>query len=136
MIYMLDANVIRHLVQEPDKATKIAAKIESIGPDRITLSTVVAQEIGVAVLNTKLSKANREALQSILRYFSMVAFDDRAASHSAYVESELRKAGTVIGKADMLIAGHARGLGMTLVTDNTREFKRIRGLNLENWASD
>lgn len=132
---MLDANIVRYLVNDAVKAKHIAANIQRVGHENITLSAIVAQEIAVAVLNQKLQNAERDYLESILLYFSLVAFDDRAARHAAYVESELTHAGAKAGKADMLIAGHARGLGMTLVTHNTKHFSKVAGLQLEDWTA-
>lgn len=134
MIYLLDANIVRYLVNDAQKAPKIVDHIDLVGHENIVLSAIVAQEIAVAVLNRKLQNAERDALESILHYFALVAFDDRAARHAAYVESELTHTGAKIGKADMLIAGHARGLGMTVVTHNTKDFSKVAGLQLEDWT--
>lgn len=65
----------------------------------------------------------------------VLPFDSAAASHSGQVRSELKKKGTPIGPYDVLIAGHARSLGLVLVTNNTREFNRVDGLRIEDWAA-
>lgn len=135
MIYMLDSNVLRHLVQDAAFATKIVTKVGKIGAENIVISSISSQELIVAALNTKLTRNTRYELASATRLFHALAFDERAADEAAQVETELKARGAMIGKADMLIAGHARGLGMTLVTNNTREFKRVKGLHLVDWLA-
>jgi tRNA(fMet)-specific endonuclease VapC len=61
-------------------------------------------------------------------------FDNAAASHSGQIRAELKSKGTPIGPYDVLIAGHARSLGLVLVTNNTREFERVDGLRIEDWV--
>lgn len=64
----------------------------------------------------------------------MVPFDSKAAAEYGNIRAELEKRGTPIGANDLLIASHARSLNLTLVTNNVREFCRVEGLRLENWA--
>ena len=58
----------------------------------------------------------------------------KAAMHFGQLRAELAKSGKLIGPYDMMIAGHARALGLILVTNNRREFDRVSGLRVENWA--
>ena len=62
-------------------------------------------------------------------------FPERAAEHYADIRADLKSRGKLIGANDLLIAAHARGLGLTLITNNIREFSRVRGLQLENWTA-
>ena len=62
-------------------------------------------------------------------------FDAAAASHSGQIRASLHRAGQPIGSYDLMIAGHARSLGLVLVTHNTREFSRVPGLLVEDWTS-
>jgi tRNA(fMet)-specific endonuclease VapC len=61
-------------------------------------------------------------------------FPDEAAPHYAKIRADLKTRGTMIGANDLFIAAHARSLGLTLVTNNTDEFKRVPNLMLENWT--
>jgi tRNA(fMet)-specific endonuclease VapC len=63
-------------------------------------------------------------------------FDEPAARNYGAIRAALEQGGNVIGALDMLIAAHALSLGVTLVTHNTREFSRIRGIRLADWAAD
>ena len=64
----------------------------------------------------------------------VLPFDSQAAQHFGQVRAELAKSGKPIGPYDLMIAGHACSRGLILVTNNLREFKRVPGLRLENWA--
>jgi tRNA(fMet)-specific endonuclease VapC len=70
-----------------------------------------------------------------LGYVEVLDFPDRASAHYAMIRADLKKQGTMIGASDLFIAAHARCLGLTLVTNNTREFQRVRNLAIENWAT-
>jgi tRNA(fMet)-specific endonuclease VapC len=61
-------------------------------------------------------------------------FPDEAAAHYAEIRARLKSGGTMIGANDLFIAAHARSLGLTLVTNNTREFARVPKLKIDNWA--
>jgi tRNA(fMet)-specific endonuclease VapC len=77
---------------------------------------------------------NKEALFQFLLPLELVGFDSKASTVYGKVRSELEKAGKVIGAMDMLIASHALSIDATLVTNNEKEFRRIEGLKLANWA--
>lgn len=74
------------------------------------------------------------ALSAFLRYVEVLDFPDDAAPHYAKIRADLRTRGAMIGANDLLIAAHARSLGLTLVTNNTREFGRVHNLAIENWT--
>ena len=75
------------------------------------------------------------ALAAFLAYAKVLDFPDQAAFHYAAIRADLKKQGTMIGANDLFIAAHARSLSLTLVTNNTREFRRVRNLAIENWTS-
>jgi tRNA(fMet)-specific endonuclease VapC len=74
------------------------------------------------------------ALNAFLAYVEVLDFPDEAAPHYAKIRADLKTRGTMIGANDLFIAAHARSLGLTLVTNNTDEFKRVPNLMLENWT--
>ncbi len=133
MIYMLDSNILRHYVQDMDAPGKIMPRFERIGIKNIVVSSIAAHELMVFLLNLKVAQKARQELAALLSWFHVLPFDERAAFEAANIEHELRARGQVIGKSDTLIAGHARGLGFTVVTNNTREFNRVKGLAVDNW---
>jgi tRNA(fMet)-specific endonuclease VapC len=79
-------------------------------------------------------RQDEAAVSAFLSYIEVLDFPDQAALHYAKIRAELKTRGAMIGANDLLIAAHARSLGLTLVTNNTREFRRVRSLSLENWT--
>jgi tRNA(fMet)-specific endonuclease VapC len=78
-------------------------------------------------------KRNREALEQFIEALEIAPFDRQATNKYGQIRVHLEKKGQRIGGMDLLIAAHARSLGVTLVTNNEREFKRVPGLRVENW---
>ena len=74
------------------------------------------------------------ALALLLANIDIVSFDSLAAQSYGKIRADLEKAGTPIGPLDMMIAGHAKSLNYIVVTNNTKEFERVKGLKLENWV--
>ena len=81
------------------------------------------------------SERNLRALRQFLSALEIAAFDDAAAEVFGSLRAWLTSQGTPIGPFDTQIAAHAQALGVTLVTNNTREFLRVPGLRVENWAT-
>ena len=86
------------------------------------------------VEKSKATEKNRVALALLLANIDIVSFDSLAAQSYGKIRVDLEKAGTPIGPLDMMIAGHAKSLNYNVVTNNTKEFARVKGLKLENWA--
>ena len=71
----------------------------------------------------------------LLANIEILDFDMHAAEHYGKIRADLEKKGTPIGLLDMMIAGHAQSLGYTVITNNVKEFSRVRNLKIENWAT-
>lgn len=102
-------------------------------PALSAIPTIVAAELWTGVkknLKTHPQQAGR--LETFLKLFQLLDFDLEAALHYADIRAALEAAGTTLGPLDLLIAGQARSMGATLVTENTREFKRVKGLKLRS----
>jgi tRNA(fMet)-specific endonuclease VapC len=78
--------------------------------------------------------ADEKAVAGLLEFIQLLNFSQTAASHCATIRTALKKKGTMIGANDLQIAAHARSLGLILVTNNTREFRRVPKLSLQNWT--
>jgi tRNA(fMet)-specific endonuclease VapC len=74
------------------------------------------------------------ALAAFLPHVEVLEFPDDAATHYAQIRADLKKRSRMIGANDLFIAAHARSVGLRLVTNNTGEFGRVKGLTLENWT--
>lgn len=128
--YMLDTNIISDLIKNPQG--KAAKRIAKVGEDNICTSIIVAAELRYGCAKSG-SKRLLKAVEDILGEIAVLPFDVPADAEYGGIRSELEAAGKPIGSNDFLIAAHAYATGATIVTANTDEFTRIRGLNVENW---
>lgn len=131
MKFLLDTDICIYLLkQQPLILARFTQhRLSDIG---ISVITVAELEYGVAKSG---SPKNRKTLASWLNLLQQPPFDSGASSAYGHVRAELESRGTPIGPLDTLIAAHALALGVTLVTNNVREFKRITGLKIENWTT-
>ena len=128
--YLLDTNIISDLIRNPQG--KAARRIARAGDDNICTSIIVAAELRYGCAKSG-SIRLLKAVEDLLGEIAVLPFDVPADTDYGRIRSELETAGKPIGVNDLLIAAHAQAIGATVVTANTEEFKRIRGLNVENW---
>ena len=114
----------------------VLERFDSEQAQDMVVSSITLAELRYGIEKSKRRDANRQALHRVLRALNVLAFDAKAAETYGSVRSALEGAGTPVGPLDTLIAAHALGLGVTLVTSNVREFSRVRGLRVESWISD
>jgi tRNA(fMet)-specific endonuclease VapC len=129
--YLFDTSIVSHLARHP--RGPVAQRITQVGVDQIAISIVVACEIRFGVVKSG-SKRLAERLDIILKEITQLPLEQPVDEHYADIRSQLERAGTPIGPNDLLIAAHARALGLILVTDNEKEFSRVQGLAIENWV--
>ena len=129
---MLDTDTCSELVMGD---TQLFSRIDSLDRDSWCISSLVFAELQFGLEKGKLNPRSRDSLQKFLGSAPCVAFDCAAAREGAMVRGELEKLGRPANQMDYLIAGHARSLGSTLVTGNTRHFENVGGLKVENWIS-
>ncbi|KQH72798.1 PIN domain-containing protein [Xylella fastidiosa subsp. sandyi] len=128
--YMLDTNIISDIIRNPFGA--VACRIEHVGYPNICTSVIVAAELRYGCTkNGSVKLLSR--VQDILKTLPILPLEIPVDTTYGSIRAELEAAGQLIGANDLLIAAHAYVLGLTLVTDNTREFSRIRGLDVQNW---
>ena len=132
MRYMLDTNICIYAIKH--KPEQVFIRLQEHDPIDICISSVTYAELVHGVEKSKAIEKNRVALVLLLANIEIMNFDSLAAESYGKIRADLEKAGTSIGPLDMMIAGHAKALAYTLVTNNTKEFERVKGLKLENWA--
>jgi tRNA(fMet)-specific endonuclease VapC len=130
--YMLDTNIISDLIRNPQG--RAAKRIAKVGEDNICTSIIVAAELRYGCAKSG-SKRLLKAVEDLLGEINVLPFDVPADAEYGGIRLELEAAGKPIGGNDLLIAAHAYATGATVVTANADEFKRIRGLNVENWRA-
>jgi len=127
---LLDTNIISALIRDP--AGPAARHIERVGHRQVCTSVIVAAELRYGCAKKGSAKLSAR-VESLLDTIPVLPLDVPADAKYGSIRAELEAAGEPISANDLLIGAHAQALGLTLVTDNTREFQRIRGLALENW---
>ena len=126
MKYMLDTNICIYAIkQEPEV---VLQKILKHHPSDICISSITYAELMHGV------EKNRLALTLLLSPIEIVDFDSHAAEEYGKIKADLQSQGKIIGPIDLLIASHAKSKGLTIVTNNTKEFKRVNHLNVEDWS--
>ena len=128
--YLLDTNILSDLIRHPDGL--VARRVEQVGQKEIFTSIIVAAELRYGCAKKGSSKL-LERVQGLLETIPVLSLDMPSDAQYGLIRAELEAAGQPIGMNDLLIASHALALGLTLVTDNTSEFSRVRGLKVENW---
>jgi len=132
MKYMLDTDTCIGLIRR--KSARLLKKVTSFEPGDIGLSSITIAELQYGVERSQHRERNQSALTQFLLPFDIADFNADATIIYGRVRATLESKGTPIGALDTLIAAHALSLKATLVTNNTREFKRVAGLDLENWS--
>jgi len=128
--YLVDTNILRDLIKNP--AGKAAARVTKVGEATICTSIIVAAELRYGCAK-KRSQTLSTKVEALLDRIAVVPLGVPADSEYGDIRAELEAIGQSIGLNDLLIAAHARSLGLTLVTANEREFRRVPGLQVENW---
>ena len=131
MRYMLDTNICIYAIKH--KPREVIERLKEHNPNEICISSVTYTDLIHGVEKSKAVDKNHTALTLLLADIEILPFDTGDAEGYGEIRAELERKGTLIGSLDMMIAGHAKSLGYTVVTNNIKEFDRIEGLRLENW---
>jgi tRNA(fMet)-specific endonuclease VapC len=131
VIYLLDTDICIYIINARPAQVLARFKRERLGG--VGVSSVTAAELAYGVAKSA-SEKNRRALEMFFAPLEILPFDESAIWHYGQLRAALEKSGQPIGAMDTLIAAHALGVDAILVTNNLREFGRVPGLRLENWA--
>ena len=130
--YMLDKDTCSSIMKRSNDA--VLKRLQQVPVGDVCISVITKAELLFGVELSPRRQQNEVALNAFLRYVEVLDFPDEASLHYAKIRADLRTLGTMIGANDLFIAAHARSLGLMLVTNNTREFGRVRDLAIENWT--
>ena len=128
--YMLDAAMVSYALRGQGQ---VAARLLERQPSEVCISAITLAELRFGA-EAKRSPRLRRAIRAFVRDVAVVPFDQGAADRFGVIAAALKTRGGPIGVYDTLIAAQALSLGLTVVTNNTRHFGRVRGLAIENWA--
>jgi tRNA(fMet)-specific endonuclease VapC len=132
MRYMLDTNMCIYVIKK--KPPRVLERFKTFQIADIGISTITLSELEYGVAKSARKEQNREALIEFLAPLEILSFDEKASHHYGEIRVFLEREGIPIGSLDLPIAAHARSLMLPLVTNDTRAFKRIPGLQIENWV--
>jgi tRNA(fMet)-specific endonuclease VapC len=132
--YMLDRDTCSYIMRRSNDA--VLKRLQQVPVGDVCISVITKSELlfGVELSPRRQQPQNEVALNAFLRFVEVLDFPDEASLHYAKIRADLKTFGTMIGANDLFIAAHARSLGLMLVTNNTREFGRVRDLAIENWT--
>ena len=128
--FMLDSNLCINAMRNPE--SPVLAKLDA-HEGEICISSVVLHELVHGAERSRRPEHHRRLIDEFVGGLDLLDFDAAAADHSGQIHATLAKSGQIIGAYDMLIAGHARSRGLTVVTGNLKEFTRVDGLRCEEW---
>jgi tRNA(fMet)-specific endonuclease VapC len=131
--YLLDTNILSALMRDP--RGRVLDKIEAVGRAKIYTSVIVAAELRFGAAKRKSAGLAKE-VEAFLGRLPVSPIEPPLDRVYADVRSDLEGRGEVIGANDLLIACQAYRDGSVVVTDNVREFSRVKGLKVENWLRE
>jgi tRNA(fMet)-specific endonuclease VapC len=131
MRWMLDTNTCIYIMKH--HPAQVRERLQRISIGEVGISAIVLAELRCGIQKSQRRADNEAALADFLDYCLVLDWPQAASETYGEVRRDLEAKGTPIGSNDLLIAAHARHLGCTLVTNNTQEFKRVHGLELDNW---
>lgn len=129
--FVLDTNTcIFAIKNEPDAVQQALNRRQG----QRCISAITAMELAYGAEKSAAPTRNHAVVDGFLQRLEVLDYDHDAAADSGQLRAELARAGTPIGPYDAMIAGHTRSRGLVLVTNNTREFSRVPGLQLDDWT--
>lgn len=132
MKYLLDTNICIYIMNK--RPIEVIEKCRQCEPGEIGISSVTLSELQYGVSKSDQRTKNKLRLDDFLVPFEILAYDQGAANVYGDIRFQLEKKGTSIGPLDMLIAAHAISQDLILITNNEKEFRRVKKLKVENWA--
>lgn len=129
--YMLDTDIAIYTVKDKPKAVRDAFVARD---GQLCISAVTQMELIYGAERSSDPARNLREVEGFMARLDVLPFDGGAAIHTGQIRAELARAGKPIGPYDQMIAGHARSTGLILVTNNVKEFARVPGIRVENWA--
>ncbi len=132
MTYLLDTNICIYLINE--HPSHVLEEFKKFYNDGVAISSIVLSELAFGVQNSAQLEKNMVALSKFIIPVKVLPYDQDAAFYYGEIRAHLKKLGTPIGQLDAMIAAHAMSINATLVTNNTKEFLRVKNLKVVNWA--
>ncbi len=130
--YLLDTNILIYTIKNRPEEVRKTFNLHS---GQMAISTITVGELIFGAERSSQPEKNLLDIEGLIARLEVLDFDTDAANHFGQIRAELYAQGQTIGPYDMMIAGHARSNGLILVTNNTKEFDRVKGLRVKNWVN-
>ena len=130
--YLIDTNICIYIMNK--RPTGIIHKFKLFDVGEIGVSTITVSELQYGVSKSKNRRLNKQRIEEFLSPLEILPYDEIAASIYGDIRLQLEKRGEPIGPLDLLIAAHALSRNLVLISNNEKEFKRVKKLKVENWA--
>lgn len=130
-LYMLDTDTCAFILRR--SSPRLLKRIQAVPLQQQAVSMITLAELRYGVQVSSKKKANRTAVDALVRHLTVMDWSRGAAEHYAEIRADLKHKGQLIGSNDLLIGAHARSLGAVVVTNNVKDFSRVKGLEVENW---
>jgi len=132
MRYMLDTNICIYIQRENPEI--VLARFQKLKPGDAAISVITWGELVFGAEKSKQRKKVMQLLGEFTSFIPVLPIPESAGNTYGAIRAILASRGTPIGNNDLWIAAHAKAAGLTLVTNNEKEFKRVPGLKIQNWA--
>lgn len=129
---LLDTNAVIALLTRRSDA--LLGRVEAAAPGSLAVSSIVTHELYYGAYCSQKVAFNLETLRLLFADLAILDLDREDARVAGEIRADLARLGTPIGPYDVLIAGQARARNLTLITNNTDEFARVPGLQLQDWT--
>lgn len=130
--YLLDTNICIYVIK--DYPPRLRERFNRLA-EQLAISSITLAELYYGAEKSNRRLENLQAVEHFAARLEVLAFSPKAAAHYGQMRAELERAGKPIGAHDLLIGAHARAEGLTVVTNNAREFRRLPGIRVENWVT-
>jgi tRNA(fMet)-specific endonuclease VapC len=130
--YMLDTDISSYMMKRSNPF--VLDRLHTLTVSDLCISAISKSELMFGVETSPRQQKDQASLNEFLQYVEVLDYPSGAAIDYAQIRADLKRRGALIGANDLLIAAHARYLGLRLVTNNTREFGRVPQLSIENWT--
>ena len=131
--YLLDANIVIYIRQKQPEA--VLNRFSHLHPGEAGISVIAYGELVHGVMKSTRREAGLGQLRELTKVLPPLPMPEGAAETYGFIRADLASRGVMIGNNDLWIAAHALASGLTLVTNNEKEFRRVRGLKVQNWAA-
>ncbi len=131
--FLLDTNICIYIRQK--RPPEVLARFEKLGPGEAALSIITYGELLYGAAKSQSRQLAMARLAELTSFLPVLPVPEEAALEYGEIRAMLESKGETIGGNDLWIAAHAKAAGLVLITNNEREFKRVRGLKVQNWAA-